>query len=98
MPSRFVSDPAHEEGARRIVEADLHKFFGLIADQVRGGDFVAGPRLTLADIYLGVCIHWEAHLERKLTVAYPELAKYIDRIKCDPRLAALYGQEFAAAA
>lgn len=98
MPSRFVVDAAHEDGVRAMAEADLHKYFALVADQVRDGGFVAGPALTLADLYLGVCIHWEMHLKKKLTDAYPELASYLSRIKADPRLVSLYGDEFADAA
>lgn len=98
MPSRFVTDPAHEAGVRTKAEADLHTYFGLIAAEVRDGGFVAGPELTLADLYLGVCLHWEIHLERKLTAAFPALAAYLDRLTSDPRLAALYGAEFDAAA
>ena len=98
MPSRFINDPDQESAVKSIAEADLHKYFGLVADQVRDGGFVAGPELTLADLYLGVCLHWEVHLAEKLTEAYPELASYLSRVKADPRLATLYGDEFASAA
>ena len=98
MPSRFIDDPDHEPAVKLIAEGDLHKYFSLIADQVREGGFVAGPDLTLADLYLGVCLHWEVHLDRKLTETFPELASYLSRVKADPRLAALYGDEFARAA
>ena len=98
MPSRFIDDPAREAAVKSIAEADLHKFFRLVADQVRDGGFVAGPSLTLADLYLGVCIHWEVHLDRKLTEAFPELADYLSRVKADPRLVTLYGDAFASAA
>lgn len=98
MPARYVADPAHADGVRAVAEADLHRYFGLVAEQVRDGGFVAGPVLTLADLYLGVCLHWEVHLERKLTDAYPELRAYLSRVKADPRLATLYGDELADAA
>ena len=98
MPGRFVTDESHEAGVKALAEADLHKYFGLVADQVRSGGYVAGPELTLADLYLGVCIHWQINLSRTLTDAYPELASYLERVVNDPRIAEFYQSEFYAEA
>lgn len=98
MPSRFVADESHEAGARALAEADLLKYFALVADQVRNGGYIAGPQLTLADLYLGVCIHWQIHLSRKLTDVYPELATYLERVVSDRRIAEFYQSEFYAEA
>lgn len=98
MPSRFVADESHEAGAKALAEADLHKYFALVAEQVKNGGYVAGSNLTLADLYLGVCIHWQIHLSRRLTDAYPELAAYLERVVNDPRIAEFYQSEFYAEA
>lgn len=92
--ARYVADPAHQEGVRQLAEDEVFRYFELVNAQLEKHAYVAGDQLTLADLYLGVTIHWEGALSKKLTDAMPALLAYRNRVAADPRLVALFHEEF----
>jgi len=91
-PDRYGNDQAD---IKEKAEIALQPLFGLINDQLDKTEFLAGPTLSLADLYLLVAIHWESILKIPLTQRYPHVASYKQRLLEIPVLARLYKPEFS---
>ena len=92
-PQRYAGEQ-HAATVKAQAERDAHRLFGIINDQLTSNRYIAGDRLTLADLYLVVCIHWESQLQKPLTVSYPALIRYRDRMLAHPKVAQAFAGEF----
>ncbi len=52
--------------------------------QLADNDYLAGSQLSIADLYLAVAIHWQMILKEPLTVKYPNVARYLQRLLDQP--------------
>ena len=57
-PDRFADTPADEPSAERRGNRRLRETWGVIDDQIGGGEWVLGDRFSAADIYLYMLTTW----------------------------------------
>ena len=93
FPERYGNDA---DSIRAVADQEIHNLYGLIEAQLSQHDFVAGATLTLADLYLMVSIHWQGALKSPLTMQYPHLLAFRDRMYQQPIIGDLYKAEFGA--
>ena len=93
FPQRFCAE-GDTEAALQLAEADLFTTYEQIAARLASHDFVAGERLSLADLYLAATIHWESKVDGRLTTRWPQLAAHRDRVRAQPGVMAGFAGEF----
>lgn len=89
----ITSEEAKGEVAAKTTN-DLMESYGVIAGQLTQHDYVAGDKLTLADLYIASTIHWENHLGIPVTETYPALAAHRDRVVNTPGIREAFAGEF----
>lgn len=81
----FTPNLAAEE--REKLVAALHQKIKYVNDVlVNGKDYVAGQDVTVADLYLFVCLSWSPYLNVDLS-AYPNVQQYTSKISAHPKVA-----------
>lgn len=93
LPMVITSQDAKAEVSAKTTK-DLMDTYGVIADQLAKHDYVAGEKLTLADLYIAATIHWENHLGIPVTETYPALAAHRDRVVNTPGVREAFAGEF----
>ncbi|MFC1235118.1 glutathione S-transferase family protein [Vibrio sp. F74] len=91
FPERYSNDA---DRVRELSEAELHKVYSLIDAQLGKHNYIAGDRLSLADLYLMVTVHWQGALKTSLSSRYPNIEAYQARIYEEPTIGSLYKTEF----
>lgn len=89
-PARFGDN---EADVKLKAEKYLDGLFSAIDEQLSHNDFIAGDELTVADLYLGVVIHWQEVLEKSLTEKYSYVADYLKRLMKLPVIGEIYEAE-----
>jgi len=92
VPARYGND---ETDVKEKAEAALHGLFTIINEQLADNDYLAGSALSIADLYLGVAIHWQMILKDSLTEKYTHLANYLQRLLDHPVIGQVYKSEFS---
>jgi len=92
VPSRYGND---EADVKYKAEASLFDLFAIINEQLKDNKYLAGEQLSIADLYLGVAIHWQMILKNSLTEKYPNVANYLQRLLSLPVIGELYKTEFS---
>lgn len=92
VPARYGND---EIDVKEKAEAALHGLFTIINEQLADNDYLAGSALSIADLYLGVAIHWQMILKDSLTEKYTHLANYLQRLLDHPVIGQVYKSEFS---
>ncbi len=93
VPSRYAND---EADVKQKAEAYLFDLFAIIDEQLKDNRYLAGDQLSIADLYLGVAIHWQMILKGSLTEKYPNVARYLKQLLTLPIIGELYNAEFSA--
>ena len=91
FPERYGKDA---NSIKEAAEKEVHKIYSLIEAQLSTNAYVAGPQLTLGDLYLMVTLHWEGALKENLTDQYPHLSAYRTRMYQEPTIGEMYRSEF----
>jgi len=92
VPARYGND---EADIKEKAGNSLSDLFTIINEQLVSNDYIAGSSLTIADLYLGVAIHWQMALKGSLTDSYPHVASYLQRLLAHPVIGKLYQAEFS---
>jgi glutathione S-transferase len=92
VPARYGND---EADIKAKAENSLHDLFAIINDQLADSDYIAGSRLSIADLYLGVAIHWQMIMENSLTEKYLHVANYLQRLLDHPVIGQVYKSELS---
>ncbi|EPJ53941.1 MAG: hypothetical protein OFPI_08690 [Osedax symbiont Rs2] len=91
VPARYADNQADVVAK---AESALHELFYIIDQELAEHAFIAGERLSIADLYLGVAIHWQMILKQSLTEKYQHLNAYLQRLLALPVVGDLYKAEF----
>ena len=92
VPARYATD---ETEVKDKAEASLFDLFAIINEQLEDNKYLVGEQLSIADLYLGVAIHWQMILKNSLTEKYPNVANYLQRLLSLPVIGELYKTEFS---
>jgi len=92
VPTRYGND---EDDVKEKAESALHDLFAIINEQLAENDYLAGSTLTIADLYLGVAIHWQMILKDSITARYGNVAKYLQRLLDHPLVGQVYKSELS---
>ena len=92
VPGRYGQD---ESDVKAKAEEALHTLFGMINEQLSDNAFINGDKLSLADLYLMVCIHWEGILSKSLTGTYEYVERYRQQMLEQPVIGEIYQKEYA---
>jgi glutathione S-transferase len=92
VPTRYGND---EEDIKEKAESALHDLFAIINDQLSDNDFLAGSALSIADLYLGVAIHWQVVLQEPITEKYSNIPNYLQRLLDHPVIGEVYKEELS---
>jgi len=90
VPSRYGKN---EENIKDKAEEALSELFDIVDKQLAENTFLAGDQLSIADLYLGVAIHWQMILKESLTNKYKNVAIYLDRLMSLPIIGDVYRAE-----
>ncbi len=93
FPARFANEDAIAS-VKKMAVNDLFKLYALIDERLSNCPYLAGDRLSLADLYFAATIHWEASLDEKLTLRFPSIAAHRDRVIAQPGVKAAFAGEF----
>lgn len=93
FPANVAGQDAAPEAHSRAVQ-ELDNIYAMIDEQLQKNDFVAGQKMTIADIYLAATIHWESALPVPITRKYPSVAALRDRVLANPAVAKAFAGEF----
>jgi glutathione S-transferase len=91
IPDRYGNDAAV---TKQKAEAMLFDYMAVVDERLQSHNYLAGDKLTAADLYLMVQLHWQAPLEGNLLETFPNLVNYINRIFEHPKVGAVYQAEF----
>jgi len=91
IPARYADD---EADVKEKAEKSLHELFTIIDNQLETNKYIAGSTLSIADLYLGVAIHWQSILKESLTEKYVHLANYFEGLLEHPVIGPIYKSEF----
>jgi len=92
VPARYGND---EADVKEKAESSLHNLFAIINDQLANNDYLAGSALSIADLYLGVAIHWQMIMKGSLTEKYTHVANYLQRLLDHPVIGQVYKTELS---
>ncbi len=92
VPARYGND---EADVKEKAESSLHDLFSIINDQLADNDYLAGSVLSIADLYLGVAIHWQMIMKDSLTEKYTNVANYLQRLLDHPVIGQVYKSELS---
>jgi glutathione S-transferase len=92
VPARYGND---EADVKEKAESALHDLFVIINEQLATSSYIAGSTLSIADLYLGVAIHWQMILKEPLTEKYEHLARYLQRLLDHPIIGQIYKSELS---
>lgn len=92
VPARYGND---ETDVKEKAENSLHDLFAIINDQLAENEYLAGPNLSIADLYLGVAIHWQMIMKDSLTEKYTHVANYLQRLLDHPVIGDIYKSELS---
>ncbi|WP_419904597.1 glutathione S-transferase family protein [Kiloniella sp.] len=92
VPGRYGDD---EADVKTKAEVALHNLFEMVDAQLGNNDFINGKELSLADLYLMVCIHWEGVLSKSITGTYKNIARYKKHMFEQPVIGEIYRTEYA---
>jgi glutathione S-transferase len=92
VPARYGID---DVDVKEKAESSLHDLFVVINDQLANNDYIAGTTLSLADLYLGVAIHWQMIMKNSLTEKYTHVANYLQRLLSHPVIGQVYKTELS---
>ncbi len=91
FPERYGNDA---DSIKEAAEKEVHKIYSLIEAQLANNAYVAGPQLTLGDLYLMVTLHWEGALKENLSDQYPNLRAYRARMYQEAIIGEMFRSEF----
>jgi len=91
-PDRYGNNQAD---VKENAENSLHDLFAIINKQLADNHYLAGPTLTIADLYLAVAIHWQGVLKDSLTEKHSNLASYLKRVLGHPEINEVYSLELS---
>jgi len=92
VPARYGKD---ETDVKEKAESSLHDLFTIINDQLAENDYLAGDALSIADLYLGVAIHWQMIMKHPLTDKYLHVGNYLQRLLDHPVIGQVYKSELS---
>ncbi len=92
VPARYGND---EADVKEKAESSLYDLFSIINDQLADNDYLAGSALSIADLYLGVAIHWQMIMKDSLTEKYTNVANYLQRLLDHPVIGQVYKSELS---
>ncbi len=92
VPARYGND---EVDVKEKAENSLHCLFAIINDQLADNDYLAGSALSIADLYLGVAIHWQIIMKDSLTEKHTNVANYLQRLLDHPVIGHVYKAELS---
>jgi glutathione S-transferase len=92
VPARYGND---EADVKAKAENSLHDLFAIINEQLADNNYIAGSSLSIADLYLGVAIHWQMIMKDSLTEKYVHVANYLQRLLDHPVIGQVYKSELS---
>jgi len=91
-PARYGND---EADIKEKAENSLHDLFAVINNQLADNNYIAGSTLTIADLYLGVVIHWQMIMKDSLTGKFTHVESYLQRLLAHPVIGQVYKTELS---
>jgi len=92
VPARYGND---EVDVKDKAENALHDLFAIINNQLASSSYIAGSTLSIADLYLGVAIHWQIIMKESLTEKYGHVERYLQRLLNHPTIGQIYKSELS---
>lgn len=91
---RPLFNPAVTPEEREKLVTALHQKIKYVNDHlVNGKDYVVGQSLTIADLYLFICLSWSQYLNVDLSV-HPNAQQYLAKISAHPQVAPILKELF----
>lgn len=84
--------PDTPEDFKPTVRALLEKKFSYVNDALRDGEWISGPRFTIADAYLFTVLRW-AHAVKLDLSGYKNIEAYMARVAARPAVTAAMAAE-----
>ncbi|MFT5706470.1 MAG: glutathione S-transferase [Oceanospirillaceae bacterium] len=92
IPARYGDN---EIDVKEKAESALHDLFAVINEQLAENNYIAGATLSIADLYLGVAIHWQMILKDSLSGKHLHIDSYLQRLLDHPIIGNIYKSEFS---
>lgn len=82
---RYTTDPDGVEAVKAAALAEVDRGFGVVDEALRGKPWLAGERMSIADVYLLMLVCWHPE-PRKAESAWPEIARISAMLRAVPVL------------
>jgi len=77
---RYTADPDGVKAVKQAAIAEMDRDFAILDTALKGRDWLAGERLSVADIYLVMLVAWHPDVE-KAKVEWPEIERLWARLR-----------------
>lgn len=88
-PDRYSTDSAHAEAIKAKAIIDLNRDFDVFVQELGQGPFIAGDKISAADIYAAMLVSWSEDVEALLK-RLPALARYYAAVTNHPSVRAVW--------
>jgi glutathione S-transferase len=92
FPQRMAGDGDHS-AVKKLAHDDLKKNYRILAGALATRPYLAGEKLSLADLYVAATFHWEAAIDGGLTRNFPEIAELKSRVMANPGVSSAFAGE-----
>ncbi len=88
-PERFTTDPAGTEAIADAARRRMGEALGVIEAELAEGDFLLGPEMSAADLFLAMLTAWNRGAD-----ALPRCAALTHRVAAHPKIAPVWQRNF----
>ncbi|TPM35597.1 glutathione S-transferase family protein [Mesorhizobium sp. B2-3-4] len=85
---RYTADAEGTKAVKQAAVAEMDRGFAVVDAALRGRDWLAGDRMSLADIYLVMLVAWYPDID-KARAAWPDIERLWARLRAHPLMKTL---------